>query len=152
MPPTTVDLVHHRDFGKLVDHRDIDLANHVAPQGVARVEVRAALNGWFNAERIDDVILVADELVGNALKHAGGPVSLILDIYEQCVVVAVADHGTDIDAVPVNPFNPSNDLDDIPEDGRGMFLVALLSTAWWVEKMEAGKVVTAFFALSTGDH
>ncbi|WP_329091848.1 MULTISPECIES: ATP-binding protein [unclassified Streptosporangium] len=146
MPLTTVDLICRQDLGKLVDHRDIDLTGHDAPQKVVRVEVRTALNGRFGTERTDDAILVADELVSNALKHAGGPVSFILDIYEKGAAVAVVDRGTDIDAVPAAPSNPSNDLDDIPEDGRGMFLIAFLSTAWSVEKAEAGKVVMAFFA------
>lgn len=158
MPPTTADLIQDRCLGELLLRRDIDLTGVAAPQKVVREEVRGGLVGHGSAERIDDAVLVADELVGNALTHVGGPVLLTLDIYEKGAAVRVDDQGTDTEAVPTAPTSPWNvpdegafDVDAVPENGRGMFLVDLLSTAWSVEKAAGGKAVVAVFAMTDGD-
>ncbi|WP_433259358.1 ATP-binding protein (plasmid) [Streptosporangium sp. CA-135522] len=159
MPPTTAELIPDEILGELINHDDIDLTDLEAPQGIARERVRAALIGRANTGEIDDAVLVADELIGNAVQHAGGPISLMLDIYENGAVVGVLDRGTEIDVVGFQPAPGPDDLDgggeavdidDVPENGRGIFIIALLSTAWMVRKAKGGKVVVAVFVLTGG--
>ncbi|MET8681865.1 ATP-binding protein [Streptomyces sp. NPDC004647] len=159
-PPTTAELIGKHGLGKLINHDDINLTNLTRPQAHARDKVRAALEGRADPEKIDDAILVTDEIVGNAFQHGGGPVSLSLDIYEQGAAVRVSDHGTDTCAVPPVPFNPSADLDaggliDVAraaENGHGMYLASLLATAMTTEEADHGKTVVALFAFAiSGD-
>lgn len=164
MTSTATELIRDRGLGRLVQQRDVNLVGIAAPQAIARDQVRRVLTGRTSAERIDDAVLVADELVGNALQHAGGPVSLALDVYERGVSVGVADRGTDVEAVPTtatsDPWRaalggevePGDlDIDAIPEEGRGMFLIALLAAAWTVDRTDNGKVVRVVLSLSDGD-
>ncbi|MFJ2217687.1 ATP-binding protein [Streptomyces sp. NPDC101062] len=158
MPPTTAELLCDRSLGALVDHRDISLAGCDAPQAKARFEVRMSLAGRASEERIDDVVLVADELVGNAVQHTEGPVTLTLDVFESGAVVGVVDRGTDIDAVPDAPVDRAIggedldvDIDALSVGGRGLFFVALYASALSVRKAAEGKLVLAVLVLSDGD-
>ncbi|MEU2516595.1 ATP-binding protein [Streptomyces syringium] len=153
MSPTTMELIRGGSLGQLVGHRCIGLTDLAGPQQVARDEVRAALNGRAGKEQIDDVVLAADELVGNAIQHAGGPVSLTLDTYEKGAAVGVVDRGTDTHALPAMPQCPPahGDLDVVLESGRGLYLVALLAQAWSVVQAEEGKMVQAVFVLPGGN-
>lgn len=158
MPPTTAELIEDQALGFLVEHRTFSLIGVPGPQELARKKVREALMDRTDEGRVDDAVLVADELVVNAIRHAGGPVSLNLDIYEKGVTVGVADRGTDTSAIPTAPVCFLAELDDasldkislesLPENGQGLFLVAQFATAWGVERTNHGKVVTAAFDLS----
>ncbi|MFE3166636.1 ATP-binding protein [Streptomyces sp. NPDC059224] len=125
----------------------IDLRNIEAPQRAARRIVRKALAGKAGGEYTDDVVLVADELVGNAVEHAGAALDMSLDVYEWGVTVQVRDGGEDTTAVPGMPL--AADEDD--EGGRGLFLVDVLASAWGVQHDEKGKRVIAIFLYRTGD-
>ncbi|MFE4829879.1 ATP-binding protein [Streptomyces sp. NPDC056672] len=152
--PTTAQLIRGRSLGELVNHCDVNLAGFEAPQKVARDEVRAALAGRASGERVDEVILVADELVGNAVQHTDGPTRLTIDIFVNGAAVGVIDQGTDTGAVPADlsatVMDPVN-LDELPEGGRGILLVALYANAWSVHPADGGKLVLAVFVLSGGD-
>ncbi|MGW7521676.1 ATP-binding protein [Streptomyces sp. NPDC054796] len=160
MPPTTAaELIHDQGLGELVAHHDLSLVAMKAPQKVVRGRVRSVLGGRTSKDAIDRAVLVADELVGNAMQHAGGPVALTLDVYEKGAAVRVTDRGTDTEAVPADltelctaPLLPEPEeivIDEISENGRGLLFVALLAVAWTVEKSRLGKVVTA--VVLTGD-
>ncbi|MBV9026552.1 MAG: ATP-binding protein, partial [Streptomycetaceae bacterium] len=95
MPPTTAGLIEDQALGDLVDHRAFSLVGVTEPLELARNKVREALTGRTDEGRVDDAVLVTDELVANAIRHADGPVSLNLDFYEKGVTVGVADRGTD---------------------------------------------------------
>ncbi|RLU82478.1 hypothetical protein CTZ27_29540 [Streptomyces griseocarneus] len=141
-------------------HHAVALDGVTAPQEVARNKVRQACSGragWCG----DDVVLVADELVGNAAQHtADGPIELLLDVYQSVLAVGVSDGEPDVTAIPVPTLHPPqplgrddediqlNGFEGVPEDGRGLLLVDLLSTTWSVEKHGNGKIVWAFFALA----
>ena len=73
----------------------------------------------------DDLDLVLSELVGNALRHAGGVREVALEFREDAVRLAVVDGD---DRTPV-VREPGADL----ENGRGLLLVGALSRAWGVE-------------------
>lgn len=158
MPPTTADLIEDQAFGDLVEHRTFSLVGVTEPLELARNKVREALTGRTDEGRVDDAVLVADELVANAIRHAGGPVSLDLDFYEKGVTVGVVDRGRDTTVIPTAPVSLLLDaepgaisLDSLPEDGQGLFLVSQCATAWCVERTALGKVLTAAFDLAGSD-
>lgn len=156
--PATTELAHGQALGELVDHAAADLLGLPAPGGVARHLVRDTLTGWADAERIEDAILVTSELVGNAAKHGGGPLCLIVDVYTRGAVVTVVDNNADVAAVSRVSSEEAggladgadSDTDALREDGRGLFLIAHLATSWSVNKVERGKAVVAVFALPEG--
>ncbi|MFI6113294.1 ATP-binding protein [Kitasatospora sp. NPDC051164] len=136
-----------RDGGSPATHAAIDLCGLDAPQSAARRIVREALAGRADDTYTDDVVLVADELVGNAVEHAGAALDICLDVYDWGVTVQVRDGGEDIAAVPGNP--PAADEDD--EGGRGLFLVDVLASAWGVQGDSMGKRVIAVFLYRAED-
>lgn len=160
MPPTTAELVQGQVLGQLVDHRVTCLVDVAAPLELARGTVREALKGLACEGRVDDAVLVTDELVANAVRHAGGAVSLTLDFYEKGLLVGVADRGTDTALVPAAPVGLPADPDatvagaidvaSLPEEGQGLVIVSRCAAAWGVERTEGGKVVTAVFDLAGG--
>ncbi len=126
-------------------HAALDLRGLDAPQSAARGIVRRALT-QAPAEYIDDVVLVVDELVGNAVTHAGEAVDVSLDLYPWGTVVQVRDRDGDTAAVP-RKLAPADDED---VNGRGLFLVNELASAWRVQSDEAGKRVVAVFLCRAG--
>ncbi|MEU3296722.1 ATP-binding protein [Streptomyces longwoodensis] len=147
---TVLPCVHGRDGGRETTHAAIDLYDLEAPQSAARRIVRTTLEGITGKAGngyTDDVVLVADELVGNAVEHAGAALDISLDVYGWGVVVQVRDEGEDITAVPGTP--PASDEYD--EGGRGLFLVDILASAWGVQRDTKGKRVIAIFLYRAGD-
>ncbi|MFF4934538.1 ATP-binding protein [Streptomyces griseofuscus] len=144
---TVLPSVQGRDAGTETTHAAIDLHDLEAPQRAARRIVRATLDGKADSGYTDDVVLVADELVGNAVEHAGAALDISLDVYDWGVAVQVRDGGEDTTAVPGTP--PAADEDD--EGGRGLFLVDVLASAWGVQRDEKGKRVVAIFLYRAGD-
>lgn len=135
----------HADGG-LVTHAAIDLCGLDAPQSAARRIVRSVLTGTTE-EYKDDVVLVADELVGNAVQHVGEALGISLDLYEWGVVVQVRDGGRNTAAVPRKPAQAKDD--DV--SGRGLLLVNELASAWRVQRDNEGKRVVAVFLHRAGD-
>lgn len=133
-------------------HAEVRLVAHAASVPAARRFVDDALTDWDCRALADEVVLCVSELATNATLHSGSPY-FHLDV-EQCpggVRVAVADGG--MGAVDVLSRRAENsdaldaDLtaDDASTTGRGMFLVAALSTAWGIDELAAGKRVWAEF-------
>jgi anti-sigma regulatory factor (Ser/Thr protein kinase) len=155
VPATTAELIESQTLGDLVDRRFVSLEGTAEPLTLARSVVREALAGRTSEGQIDDAVLVTDELVTNAIKHADGVVSLNFDFYEKGVTVGVADRGTDTTGIPTDPVSILThvdvrdiiSLDALPEGGQGLFLVAQFAAAWGVDRTVAGKVVTAAFNL-----
>lgn len=143
-PPLPLDL--HSECGLPFTHESVDLRGCEAPQSAARQLVRDALSEVPPDYR-DDVVLVADELVGNALEHGGDAVSVSLGRYVWGAVVVVRDSCGDIAAVPREPALAADD--DV--NGRGLFLVNMLASAWHVQSDGAGKRVVAVFLDGAGD-
>ncbi len=145
MLPTAVGLVLDGSLGELLDHDEFDLAGLDAPQSLVRVELRTALGRHHAAPAlVDDVVLVADELTGNAERHAGGPESLTLEVREKGVAVGVRDQVAGIFVVR----SPAHRQDELPESGRGLLLVESLATRWQARGTHDGKVVVAVFELA----
>ncbi|WP_250305262.1 ATP-binding protein [Streptomyces sp. A 4/2] len=144
-PSTALQENQECSLGRPLTHAVLDLRGLDAPQSAARGIVRRALTR-APAEFMDDVVLVADELVGNAVTHAGEAVDVSLDLYPWGMVVQVRDRDRDTAAVP-RESAPAGDED---VNGRGLFLVNELASAWRVQSDEAGKRVVAVFLYRAG--
>ncbi|MGW3636044.1 ATP-binding protein [Streptomyces sp. NPDC005122] len=143
----TSPVITHDMAGGLVQHRCVSLNSHDRPVELAREHVRSALQGSATAVRIDDAVLVADELVANALKHTErGPTCMNLNVYQDAAVMWIHDDSPDIQAVQVRSTAWSP-LVDLPESGRGLCLVDALASTWFVWPTQHGKAVVAVFNL-----
>ncbi|WP_308120167.1 ATP-binding protein [Streptomyces bambusae] len=108
--------------------------------GLARAELRKALAGWGLGALEDDALIIASELVTNAVRHAFGPTDR--EIETRYVRLA---HGVRVevhDACPARPVPVTADTDE--GGGRGLWLVAALADRWAVgERSGPGKRVWA---------
>lgn len=116
----------------------------------ARDFTRLTLQRWGIFELLDDVTLVASELVTNALRHAlqpgltmerpDGPVRISLVRRSSRVVCAVRDPSR------VSPV--ARTPDHVAETGRGLHLVDCFSETWGWQLLDGpGKIVWAAFAV-----
>ncbi|MGW5689609.1 ATP-binding protein [Streptomyces asiaticus] len=120
------------------------------PLLLVREQIREALGGRVPASRVDDALLVAVELVTNAMRHTGsGPSGMDLDVYESTAVLWVHDGGKDITAV--RPRGAAAASSDLEEGGRGLHLVDALARRWFVWPTEGGKAVVAELDLMAED-
>ena len=100
----------------------------------ARELVADVLRAWqLPEERLAEVVLLASELVTNALLHGQPPVELRLRHGVGEVVLEVEDHATYL------PRRLRPTLED--EHGRGLQIVAALSRQWGTRPTAHGKVV-----------
>ncbi|MET7547454.1 ATP-binding SpoIIE family protein phosphatase [Streptomyces sp. NPDC005479] len=133
--------------------------NLLAP-AAARRFVRAALAEWtglglpaavgFSDRLADDAVIVSDELVTNAVVHAGTTVELLFRLEEAAegeaaaLVLEVADHhpARSVRSERPGPV-PAADPDDPAEVGRGLQIVAALAERWGITYRTGLKTVWA---------
>lgn len=142
MPPTTAELVHDRSLGNLLDHCDVELAGLPAPQRTARVALTNFLDDVDEAQ-VDDAMLIASELIANAVQHSSGAVLIRIEVYELGTALGVVDLGRDTDVLPSQPRNSSVEPDTVAASGRGLFIIQNLADTWSVEETANGKIVIA---------
>ncbi|GJF33925.1 hypothetical protein KNE206_66250 [Kitasatospora sp. NE20-6] len=106
------------------------------PSAVAPARAAAArrLEDWGMAESAFGVELIVSELVTNAVRYAGGPVGLRL-IRDRVLVCEVTD--------PSNTQPRLRRARSTDEGGRGLFLVAQLSSRWGSRYGPSGKTIWA---------
>jgi anti-sigma regulatory factor (Ser/Thr protein kinase) len=133
-------------------------AAHSAARMARQLVREFAVRGGMEAGEVDNLLLVTDELLSNAVDHGGGgaaleesdlrsqvTMQLVLVLREEGWVLDVADEGhgdpAELDAL----LHPAGlpDLED--ERGRGFFLISGLCQSLSVRRREDGKglVVTA---------
>jgi hypothetical protein len=109
------------------------LAGGVESVSEARAWVRDRLCTWGLGVLAEPAELLASELVTNALRHASGPIELQVLLLDEIVNLAVRDAEA--------PLPRLRRVADSDEGGRGLQLVALLSSRWGARPTAAGKVV-----------
>ncbi|MFF3323927.1 SpoIIE family protein phosphatase [Streptomyces sp. NPDC002889] len=123
------------------------LQQHVAqndPEALrsARHMVRAAVRAWGARERADEIELVADEVITNALMHTDGGAIVtarVLSGAERRLRVEVEDRSS---ALPRR-----REAGESGVSGRGLLLVDRLTEAWGVESRGSGKCVWCEFII-----
>jgi hypothetical protein len=106
---------------------------------LARAFLRETLDGWPADGYRDDALVVVDELVANAVLHAGTGIELRFALQPDRLGIAVADRS------PVRPGlgRPGEGA----ESGRGLLLVNALARSWHVlPRRDGGKVIRAVLA------
>ena len=108
-----------------------------ASVGVARRFVRDLLDshGDVDEDTLDTLLLLASELVTNAILHAHTPVELGVCVDGGRALVCVADRMPNSE-----PLTPRDHSRDRP-GGRGLALVADLSDDWGTTSFTGGKTV-----------
>jgi anti-sigma regulatory factor (Ser/Thr protein kinase) len=119
----------------------------LAPAGSAPSEARRFVAGrlrqWQLAACEDVALLLVSELVTNALLHARTDIVVALSRVNGSVVVEVTDGST---AAPAR-----RQFSVHAGTGRGLNLVAALSTDWGVRRVAGGKTVWASVATEPGN-
>ncbi|MGX1564311.1 SpoIIE family protein phosphatase [Streptomyces sp. NPDC055506] len=123
------------------------LQRHVAPGDPAalteaRHMIRTAVGVWGARDRADEIELVADELITNALMHTEGSAIVTLRVLTgsgRRLRVEVEDSSS---ALPRR-----REAGESGVSGRGLLLVELLTDVWGVEARGGGKAVWCEFAV-----
>jgi anti-sigma regulatory factor (Ser/Thr protein kinase) len=112
------------------------------PTSVAAVRREIAedlMNNGVQQDRVEDVALVASELVGNAVRHTehgpDGDLDVAWTVTTTTVLVSVSDASA---AEPRMRIPTTNE-----PAGRGLSIVDALASKWGVERLRHGKRVWA---------
>jgi CheY-like chemotaxis protein/anti-sigma regulatory factor (Ser/Thr protein kinase) len=117
----------------------LELPRELTSVRLARRFVADRLRTWGLEALLDDALLVTSELTANAITHAGSACRIRLALNDTALRIDVVDGG---EGTP-EPQPPSA----TEEHGRGLHLVAAMTTAWGLEEVPGdGKVVWAEFA------
>jgi anti-anti-sigma regulatory factor/anti-sigma regulatory factor (Ser/Thr protein kinase) len=121
-------------------HRTTTISEVLLPADGAGHRARSiateACARWDLPHLVDPATLIANELVTNAVEHAGTMLNLKLSLGRRYLMVAVRDGCS---TAPVPPQAPSAD----PAAGRGLFLVEATAIRWGSLPTYDGKVVWA---------
>ena len=112
---------------------DLDLPADLSAGRRARAFVRSRMCPEHAGEVLDRALLVVSELIVNAVEHGRPPVRAGVDCRSGLLRLEVSDGSDD------EPRLSSPGLD--AESGRGVALVASLSSAWGVRPEAVGKTV-----------
>lgn len=98
----------------------------------ARSVVRLSLEP-IDGDLVDLVVLLADEVMTNAVVHGVGPIDLAVDANEERVKVMVGDRSV---IPPLSRRAPR-----YAEHGRGLSIVEAIASRWGVSPTDVGKSV-----------
>ncbi|MEU7583232.1 SpoIIE family protein phosphatase [Streptomyces sp. NPDC041068] len=127
------------------------LQQHVAPSdpealAEARHMIRAAVRAWGAGERADEIELVADEMITNALMHTDGSAIVTLR------VLSGVDRRLRVDVEDSSSALPRRrDAGESGVSGRGLLLVDRLADVWGVDARGSGKCVWCEFVVPARD-
>jgi anti-sigma regulatory factor (Ser/Thr protein kinase) len=116
----------------------LTLAPDLAAPGSARSAIHQ-LDGRLPPELVDHLVLVASELITNAVIHTGSPrdATLSVRMTGDRVVIEVASAGPRFDRCAMKA-TPGID------GGFGLRVVDALADRWWVERDDVNRVVCEF--------
>lgn len=101
----------------------------------ARSSLRELLStvGVGQQER-ETAVLLANELVINAVEHSGGPAHLHAIVRDGVIRLEVTD---------ANPSIPTanTSVDELDERGRGLLMISALASRWGADPLPDGKTV-----------
>ena len=100
----------------------------------ARAVVEFVLDALVDRDVIDTVMLLASELVTNAVLHASPPVRVRVEITAAVLHVEIHDSGTS--ALPAPSTAGATET-----SGRGLAIVEALASRWGSQPTEGGKFV-----------
>lgn len=100
---------------------------------VARRFVSELLADWSEQRRYD-AVLVANELLANAIRHGDGEVELAVARDRDGVHIRVHDSGHGDEPVVAGPSTAA-------ESGRGLHLIETLAETWGWRRQESGTLV-----------
>jgi anti-sigma regulatory factor (Ser/Thr protein kinase) len=104
--------------------------------GVGRRVVRDACLAWDLPQLVDDAELLVTEIVANAVRHAGGPVDLVVTRSVRYLRMAVRDRSH---APPVRTVSDP----ETSAGGRGLLILDAVAAGWGTADTLNGKVVWA---------
>jgi len=116
--------------------------NSLAELARLRARLRSELTGSAVVERPEQehwserLVLVADELTSNALRHGGAPVAAALSRYGDDWLIAVSDSSTEVPPSPAEGRDPGL-------GGFGLYLVADLAARHGWSRARGAKTVWA---------
>jgi anti-sigma regulatory factor (Ser/Thr protein kinase) len=113
---------------------NLDLASSTRAPRQARRAIIELLTRSGRTDRAGDAALLVSELVTNAVRHAGGPISVSATYLDATLRVEV--HDTDQHPLP-NLRKPSAS----DKTGRGLHLVDLLADRWAITPTSDGKTI-----------
>jgi anti-sigma regulatory factor (Ser/Thr protein kinase) len=106
---------------------------------LARDVVSQTLTTWDMPTLVDDIVIIVSELITNAVTHVPhGTITLTLRAAGRCLGGEVCDGGG-VFKIPEQCLP-----DDEAESGRGLHIVAALSTRWGIDPLQGephGKTV-----------
>jgi anti-sigma regulatory factor (Ser/Thr protein kinase) len=105
--------------------------------------VRDVLLGWGLPRLVDDAQLGTSELVANAVRHARTELVLSVGIRSGAVIISIQDGEPELR----RPVPASSDA--LAEHGRGLHIVAAISSDWGVTTAAGGKII--WFSLPLPD-
>ncbi|MGK5496804.1 SpoIIE family protein phosphatase [Streptomyces sp. URMC 125] len=119
--------------GRAVVAREYPPVSDAVPE--ARRVVSDTMHAWGLGHLATDMMLIADELVANAVRHARTPLRMELRHVDDRVMLEVTDSSTEKPRL----------VRSAPQDfgHRGIFLIDAIAARWGTRPVEGGKVVWA---------
>jgi anti-sigma regulatory factor (Ser/Thr protein kinase) len=106
-------------------HRRMPLPRTTTAPAVARAWLRERLDEWDLPYLESDCLLVASELVTNAVLHGTGPVLISVELHPRAFSVSVSDGSRSLPG--------GRDRGELPEGGRGLALVLAFADDFDIE-------------------
>jgi anti-anti-sigma factor len=135
--------------GEFAERIELDLPCDLTAPGIARAEVRAALQRTQSDGDSFTAVLLTSEIVTNAVRHSAndgpGPIAIRIICSDDRLQVEVVDPGPGFDPADVSP--EPTDL-----GGRGLMVVDRSASRWGTRRMPSagGERFCVWFELGTG--
>jgi anti-sigma regulatory factor (Ser/Thr protein kinase) len=124
----------------------VALPNDPSGPSLARRSVEEFVAGQeLHDEAREPLVLIASELVTNAIVYGADPIVLSVSCHDGDVIVEVEDGDSTLEMVQ------SRAKDRSAPGGRGLGIVASLADAWGVRPSQSGKTVWAVKAVRQGE-